>query len=204
MSEFRAFHLDQFKVKVELSVFGCDLSGFPAELELARQAVEELRQTHPESTPSNVNAVYMSPWKSHCLNDKLSPLIYLMSELIRKASLQFFNTDLTALNYTLGVADCWGAIYEEADYTVLHSHFPSDFSTVIYLDVDAHAAPIVFGNSLVVQPVSGSALVFPGLLEHHVPATKGRRVVVAINFIKLPAFDMQGTKTLQRTQASDF
>jgi hypothetical protein len=34
--------------------------------------------------------------------------------------------------------------------------------------------------------VPGSLLVFPGLLPHHVPATPGRRVVAAMNFIKVP------------------
>lgn len=189
MRKIESVHLDQFTVKTELSVFGFSLAGFESELELAREAVADLRSVHPESTPSNVKAAYMSPWKSHLLTDKFGPLIAVMSDLIMKAYLQFLNTDLSGLNYVLCVADCWCAIYEATDHSIAHTHFPSDFATVIYLDIDGDAAPIVFANSLVVQPVSGSALIFPGLLEHHVPATKGRRVIVAINFIKMPAFD---------------
>jgi hypothetical protein len=58
------------------------------------------------------------------------------------------------------------------------------------LEIGTDAAPIVFANSLVVQPVSGSAIIFPGNLIHHVPSTKGRRVIVAINFIKVPKFEV--------------
>jgi hypothetical protein len=191
MRKIDSLSLTPFTVKADLAVFGCELNAFPVELQLAKEAIEELRISHPESTPSNVNAVYMSPWKSHTLTGKFTPLIQLMADLIRKSCIEHLKTDLDGLNFNLSVADCWGAIYEEASYTVPHWHFPSDFSTVVYLEMANEAAPIVFANSLVVQPVSGSAVIFPGNLIHHVPETKGRRVIVAINFIKVPKFEMK-------------
>ena len=124
------------------------------------------------------------------MNGKFTPLIQIMADLIKKTSLEHLKTDIEALNFNLAVADCWGAIYEEESYAIPHWHFPSDFSTVIYLEIGTDAAPIVFANSLVVQPVSGSAIIFPGNLIHHVPSTKGRRVIVAINFIKVPKFEV--------------
>jgi hypothetical protein len=190
MRKIESLAIDQFTVKADLAVFGFHLHKFPLELQLAREAISELQISHPESTPSNVNALYMSPWKSHTLNGKFTPLIQIMAELIKKTSLQHLKTDIEALNFNLAVADCWGAIYEEESYAVPHWHFPSDFSSVIYLEIAPGAAPIVFANSLVVQPVSGSGVIFPGNLIHHVPETKGRRVIVAINFIKVPKFDV--------------
>ena len=190
MRKIDSLSIDQFNVKADLSVFGLHLHDFPIELQLARDAITELQISHPESTPSNVNAVYMSPWKSHTMNGKFTPLIQIMADLIKKTSLEHLKTDIEALNFNLAVADCWGAIYEEESYAIPHWHFPSDFSTVIYLEIGTDAAPIVFANSLVVQPVSGSAIIFPGNLIHHVSSTKGRRVIVAINFIKVPKFEV--------------
>ena len=190
MRKIDSLSIDQFNVKADLSVFGLHLHDFPIELQLARDAITELQISHPESTPSNVNAVYLSPWKSHSMNGKFTPLIQIMADLIKKTSLEHLKTDIEALNFNLAVADCWGAIYEEESYAIPHWHFPSDFSTVIYLEIGTDAAPIVCANSLVVQPVSGSAIIFPGNLIHHVPSTKGRRVIVAINFIKVPKFEV--------------
>lgn len=187
MSAMKDVILSHFKVQTETSVFGCNLSAFQAELNSAFDAIIELQAQYPESTPSNVKARYMSPWKSHSITDKFDPLINLMSGLIYKLCIEHYRTDLTALNYRLMVADCWCAVYDQGDFAILHSHFPSDFATVIYLDIDTHSAPIVFSNTLEVHLQPASALIFPGCLDHHVPQTDGRRVVVAINFIKIPA-----------------
>ena len=61
MRKIDSLSIDQFNVKADLSVFGLHLHDFPIELQLARDAITELQISHPESTPSNVNAVYMSP-----------------------------------------------------------------------------------------------------------------------------------------------
>ena len=74
------FQIVQLKVLAELSVFGCSLLDHPDVLSLAKLASQELRQQHPESTPSNVMAEYMSPWKSHLLTPLLNPLIELVAE----------------------------------------------------------------------------------------------------------------------------
>jgi hypothetical protein len=187
MHEQSPFQITQLKVLTEVSVFGCSLLDHPNEILLAKSAVEELREKYPECSVSNVMAEYMSPWKSHLLTAKLDPLIKLVAEKIKNASINFLNTDLTALNYELIVADCWCAIYETTNHTIPHSHFPSDFSAVIYLEMDSDSAPIIFNESLVINPASGTVIFFPGSLPHHVPATKSRRVIVAINYIKIPA-----------------
>lgn len=186
MSSSSPFDIIQTKVMAELPVFSCSLLDHTDVLLLAKVGLQELRDSHPDSTPSNVMAEYMSPWKSHLLTEKLNPLIALVALKIKSASRQFFNMDLNELNFELAVSDCWTAVYEKTNYAIPHSHYPSDFSSVIYLDMEAESAPIVFNHQLVVKPAIGSLVFFPGLLLHHVPKTEGKRTIVAINYIKVP------------------
>ena len=180
--------MTQLAVPTEATVFGCSLLAHPTELAQAKLALVELRQNYPDSTPSNVKAVYMSPWKSHLLTTQLTPLIQLVSSKIKEASKQYLATDLTALNYELAVADCWCAVYDTSNYTVPHTHIPAAYSAVVYLEMDENSAPIVFNNSLAVNPVSGTLVFFPGHLLHHVPATQGKRIIVVINYLTVPTF----------------
>ena len=110
MQKINSLAVDQFDVKADLSVFGCHLHEFPLELQLARDAISELQISHPESTPSNVNAVYMSPWKSHTMNGKFLPLIQIMAAFIKRTSLEHLKTDIRSgsvcLNSLLG-PDKW-------------------------------------------------------------------------------------------------
>jgi hypothetical protein len=173
---------------MEATVFGCSLLDYPQALELAKLAVDELREKHPDSTPSNVKAVYMSSWKSHLLTDKFGPLIQVVSDKIKEASRLHLSTDLAALNYDLAVADCWCAVYDKSNYTVPHTHMPITFSAVVYLEMDSGSSPIVFNNSVAANPTSGTLVFFPGHLLHHVPATEGKRIIVVINYLALPIF----------------
>lgn len=190
MEAERLGEITEFKVSTFAPVFGFNLFHYTSELAAARAAIAELRSKYPETTPSSVKAVYMSPWNSHLLTEKFDPLILLMSNFIKKTCVDFYKVDLLQIGYVLRVANCWCTIYEEGNSSVLHHHFPSDFAVVVYLDLDQGASPIVFSNTLQVNPVSATALLFPGFLEHHVPETRGRRIIVAINFIKVPAFDL--------------
>ena len=74
MSDDGKIIIRSVEVATELPVFICDLSPIQAQLDLARQAIEELRISHPQSTESNVKATYMSPWHSHLINPKFGPL----------------------------------------------------------------------------------------------------------------------------------
>lgn len=183
-----AIELGQYEVPTKLPVFHCYLGAVADQLILARQAIAELQESHPESTPSNVRSVYMSPWKSHQLNAKFGPLTNTVRELAMRASKQFLVTDMAKLNLDLKVTDCWGAIYDESDHTLRHTHFPSDFVAVIYLEAGPNCAPIVFDDHLVITPRPGWMMLFPGMLPHHVPENHDSRVIVAMNLLKLPNF----------------
>jgi hypothetical protein len=180
--------VNHLTVETTMPIFWADLSHLPEHLLMARQAIDELRVSHPDSVQSNVRSVYMSPWKSHQLNAKLVPICQTVTDYAKQAALQHMNTDLSRLNWGLQVTDCWGAVYEEADHTIPHSHFPSDFSAVIYLEAEDGCAPIVFANKLVVQPKPRMLILFPGMLVHSVPKNTGKRVVLAMNMHKFPSF----------------
>jgi hypothetical protein len=109
--------------------------------------------------------------------------------IAREACKTNLSANLAALNMDLVVTDCWGVIYDRADYTQKHNHFPSEFSCVVYLDVDESSAPIIFGGKLAIKPKPNMLVLFPGILMHEVPATEGRRIVVAMNLNKRALFE---------------
>ena len=176
-----------FMAHADIPVFVCDLSPLTANLELARQAIDELRISHPLSPESNVKATYMSPWRSHLVSDKFGPLMQVVLQVSKEAS-KLLSANLDALNMEMIVSECWGIIYEEASYTQPHNHFPSDFSCSIYLETHPDSSPIIFAGKYPLQPTPNMLVMFPGILTHEVPATKGRRVVVAMNLHKHATF----------------
>jgi hypothetical protein len=189
MNTVYQFTVQTMSIDSTLPIFWTSLSSELPKLNAAKEAIQELRVSHPENTPSNVRSVYMSPWKSHQLNAKLLPICDLAVECATQAITQYMNTDLAKLNWALRVIDCWGAIYEEADHTVPHTHFPSDISAVLYLEADEGCAPIVFANKVAVQPKPNMLIMFPGILLHSVPNNSaGKRTVLAMNMHKFPSF----------------
>src|SRR5476651_2256928 len=178
-------------VPSELPIFVCDLTLIQPQLALARQAIDELRLSHPESTPSNVQSVYMSPWNSHDLNAKLKPLCDSVVTIAQMMAQTAMGVWFSAMQIELFVSNCWGIIYEDSDYTKPHNHFPAEFACAIYLEADERCAPIILSRTVKVQPKPGSMILFPGIIKHEVPPNKGRRVVISMNLMKRPVFAMQ-------------
>jgi len=82
------------------------------------------------------------------------------------------------------VVSLWAVVMEKCDQAIPHDHFSSSWSCVYYVDVEEDVAPIFLEDKEV--HVKNSMLVmFPGLLTHHVPPTKGRRIAVAMNIDKV-------------------
>lgn len=175
-------------VETQLPIFVVDLKKLlQPHMDLAREAIEELRVTHPLSPESNVKATYMSPWKSHLLNPKLKPLCDSVLTIAKMVSHKILSANLDLLNMNLVVSDCWGIIYETSDYTRLHNHFPAEFGCSIYLEAEENCAPIIFAGKYKVQPEPGTMVLFPGILNHEVSANDGKRVVLALNLVKVYA-----------------
>ena len=149
-----------FMAHADIPVFVADLTPLQAQLQLARLAIDELRESHPQSPESNVKATYMSPWRSHLLTDKFGPLMQVVLQVSKEAS-KLLSANLDALNMEMNVSECWGIIYEQATYTIPHNHFPSDFSCSIYLESHDDRAPIVFPGKYPLQIKSNIWVMFP-------------------------------------------
>ena len=89
----------------------------------------------------------------------------------------------------------WAMMYEDTEWTKKHSHFPSDFAMCYYVDVEPGGAPVLFevpqnegvndkGGNLTLQPKNGMLAIWPSILHHEVPPTKGRRMCVSMNIDK--------------------
>jgi len=180
--------LRPINVSASIPVIVCSLTDIKPQLLLAREAINDLKQEHPESTPSNVQALYMSPWKSQLMTPKFDPLISSVIMIAHEASRNYLGADLKGLNFDLVATDCWGALYESGHYAQRHNHFPAEFACVVYLEAEENCAPIIFENSLRVQPTEDMLIIFPGIVQHEVPPTDGKRVVVAMNLNKFPSF----------------
>ncbi len=184
MSTPSSLLVQQTLFSAHMPVFTCNLAPHGEALRHARHAIDELRASDPKSIESNVKSQYVSPWDSHNRNARLTPLCELVLAVARTASQSYLNPNSEHSGIDYFVKDCWGIIYEEADYTIKHNHFPSDLSCAIYLEADDACAPIIFEGSVQVQPVPNLLVMFPGILNHEVPKTPGRRVVVAMNMFK--------------------
>ena len=141
----QADHCQKTLVKNELPIFIFDLSGIKHILNLAHQAIHELRESHP-GVESNVIADYRSPWKSHTLNAKLLPICDVVSSLTTQVSGEGYTGNRETLGLKVFVNDCWGAIYGEGGYVESHNHHPAAFSAIVYLETDESASPIIFGH----------------------------------------------------------
>jgi hypothetical protein len=168
--------IDFRTVSKELPIFSTNLSDHSNVLNLAAQAIMEERNKNPDPIKSNVNAHYVSDYSSHLNNPKFQPLIDIVLSFCEEVSKHYFKCELKYKCYNL-----WGMLYAPGDHAIKHNHFPSTFAAVIYIDVEPNSAPIVFEDELSVMPAKGSLIVFPAILEHLVPKTDARRMVVAMN-----------------------
>lgn len=189
MSVHESVRIVGASIQAELPVVIAELGAIADRLQLASEAIAELRVSHPQSPESNVKAAYMSPWKSHMLNDKLLPLCASVVDIAKAAAPKAWSGDLGALGLDLLVTHCWGAVYEQADHTAPHNHWPADLSCVVYLEAEPGCAPLVFSKNSAYQPRPATLIMFPGIAMHQVPATPGRRVVVAMNLFKQLALE---------------
>tara|TARA_B100001094_G_scaffold98383_1_gene94569 strand:- start:151 stop:915 length:765 start_codon:yes stop_codon:yes gene_type:complete len=157
-----------------------------------KQAILEHRQNFPEDLHSNVKA-WHSSWETHKQNPKFQPFLDIVCNACEFISEGYFQCDLC--NYT--VVNFWVMMYEESEHTIKHSHFPSDFSCVYYVDVEPGCAPVLFetpakdgvnynNETFTLQPENGLLAIWPSILHHEVPPTKSRRMCVSANIDKLP------------------
>ena len=155
-----------------------------------KQVILEHRKNNPETIKSNVKA-WHSSWVTHQENPKFEPLIDRVLDACKFISAGYYECDDIEYN----VINMWAMMYEETEHTVKHSHFPSDFAAVYYVDVEPGCAPVIFesvvkdgvndnNQPLTLQPQNGMLAIWPAILHHEVPPTKGRRMCISMNIEK--------------------
>ena len=155
-----------------------------------KQVILEHRQKNPETTHSNVKA-WHSSWQTHDENPHFQPLVDRVIDACNFISAGYYECDDTEYN----VINLWAMMYEYSEWTKRHSHFPSDFAAVYYVDVEPGSAPVIFESKvkdgvndnnqpLTLQPQNGMLAIWPAILHHEVPPTKGRRMCISMNIDK--------------------
>ena len=155
-----------------------------------KQVILEHRQKNPEDIESNVKA-WHSSWVTHEENPKFQPLVDRVCSACKFISEGYFQCQVTEYS----IINLWAMMYEDGEHTIRHSHFPSDFSAVYYVDVEPGCAPVLFevpqndgvndkGGNLTLQPQNGMLAIWPSILHHEVPPTKGKRMCISMNIDK--------------------
>jgi len=155
-----------------------------------KEVILEHRQNNPESTKSNVKA-WHSSWETHKENPKFQPLVDIVVDACKFISAGYFEWSDTGFK----VVNMWAMMYEDTEWTKRHSHFPSQFAACYYVDVEPGSAPVIFesvakdgvndnNQPLTLQPQNGMLAIWPALLHHEVPPTKGRRMCISMNINK--------------------
>ena len=156
-----------------------------------KEVILEHRKNHPEGLKSNVKA-WHSSWTTHQENPKFQPLIDLTIDACKFIAQGYYEGG-DDIKYN--VINMWAMMYEDTEWTKRHSHFPSDFACCYYVDVEPGSAPVIFesvvndgvndnNQPLTLQPENGMLAIWPAILHHEVPPTKGRRMCVSANIEK--------------------
>tara|TARA_B100000902_G_scaffold368415_1_gene391739 strand:- start:141 stop:719 length:579 start_codon:yes stop_codon:yes gene_type:complete len=178
-------------VNKPMAVFTTILDGHVELNKYLKEVILEHRQKFPESLKSNVKA-WHSSWATHQQNPKFQPLVDLTLDACNFIAEGYYNSP-TDLRFK--VLNFWAMMYEDTEWTKRHSHFPSDFAAVYYVDVEPGCAPVIFesvqkdgindnNQPLTLQPQNGMLVIWPAILHHEVPPTKGRRMCISMNIDK--------------------
>ena len=91
------------------------------------------------------------------------------------------------------INNIWANIYRKGDHTVSHDHDPARYSFVYFLKSKSNFSPLIIENfsirtkknkPLVIKPLEGRLVIFPGFLKHRVPVHihDETRITISGNF----------------------
>ena len=183
----------EFKIEYvpkQMAVFTTILEDHVEFNKYLKQVILEHRQNNPATTKSNVKA-WHSSWVTHQENPKFQPLVDRVLDACKFISAGYYECDYIEYN----IINMWAMMYEDTEWTKRHSHFPSDFAVAYYVDVEPGCSPVIFENvvkdgvhnnnqPLTLQPQNGMLAIWPAILHHEVPPTKGRRMCISMNIEK--------------------
>jgi len=87
-------------------------------------------------------------------------------------------------DYPLQLRDLWGQWYKKGDHQISHSHLPTHWSFVYYVNTPRGSSPMIFTTSgKRIKAEAGKIVIFPAFLQHYVPENNGEgRSVISGNF----------------------
>ena len=141
-----------------------------------KKIISDFRKEYPESDNTNVKA-----WHSHFDTHVKEPKFNILIDRVMDASKDFIN-----IKCNLYLLNFWVMEYEKGNHTVKHNHWPATLSGIYYIDVEENSSPIIFENNFVIKPKNGMLLLFPSIVNHEVPPTKGKRIVASFNLQFIP------------------
>ncbi len=182
--------IDVAEVAKMLPIFTTVLENHEEFNKYLKEVILEHRQNNPQTTESNVKA-WHSSWITDRENPKFQPLVDIVLQLCTFTTAGYYQCKDVKYQMT----NFWAMMYEEGEHAIRHAHSPSDYSACYYVDVDPGCAPIIFepacdnldsppGEPYILQPQNGLLALWPSIIHHMVPPTKGRRMCISMNMDK--------------------
>ena len=141
-----------------------------------KKIISDFRKEYPESDNTNVKA-----WHSHFDTHVKEPKFNILIDRVMDAIKDFIN-----IKCNLYLLNFWVMEYEKGNHAVKHNHWPATLSGVYYIDVEENSSPIIFENNFTIEPKNGMLLLFPSMVYHEVPPSKGKRIVASFNLQFIP------------------
>ena len=163
------------------SIFYTTLENYTEMNDYLKKVVLNHRKEYPETNMTNVKSSWTSSYYTHQETDKFNPIIDEVCSACEYISGSHYN-----LESSYQPINMWAMMYEEGDFAIKHHHFPtSAFSCCYYIDVEDDCSPIIFEDEISITPENGLLLVWPSILSHEIPPTKGRRMCISMNLDKI-------------------
>lgn len=167
--------IDVQSVDKKIPIFTTILKDSESLNQYLKEVILEEKKNDPDGIKSNVKS-WHSTWGSHLGNKKYDEIIEIVLSFLNFVAEEHYKIDPKFKIFNL-----WSMIYEEGDHAVPHIHLPSCFACVYYVDVEENASPLIFEDEFEIKPENGMLVLFPAILKHEVPPTKGKRIAISMN-----------------------
>jgi hypothetical protein len=156
----------------------------PEEFNKFKDIILEKREKDPEYLDTNETAghsvkAWLTKWDTYETDERFIPVGDYALHVLKYIMKHVFDT-----NADYKVVSLWAVVMEKGDQALPHDHLSAAWSCVYYIDVEEDVAPI-FLEDKEVHVKNGMMVLFPGVLTHFVPPTKGRRIAIAMNIDKV-------------------
>ena len=178
------------KVDKPCPVFTTTIPDYQRVNEELKEYIKRHRHKYVGTKMSNLLTDWRSSFDMHieCPEPIVEELLNFSLDVGKKLS-SYYQNDL---QIPFLVDNFWIAEYSKGNYARKHGHYPADWAGVYYIEVEENASPLRFEDKLDVKPEEGMLVMFPGILDHRVKPTEGRRVCAAMNLHKCPYKEWEG------------